>query len=217
MLADLLQQWGLNRREGKPRVGVSACLLGRAVRYNGETRYHAPTAEALEAWIELREFCPEVGIGLPVPRPPIQVVQLAQGQHVRGVEDPDRDFTSELAAYAGQLPADLDGFILKARSPSCGLGSTPLFDQDDREIGTTSGGFAARLQSRLPLLPLCDEAELEHERGRLAFITRTWLHRLWRQGDERLCKIDEQLPESLRDVIQPWWSRLGKSAVSRRR
>lgn len=217
MLADLLREIGIQAHAGnRPRVGVSACLLGRAVRYNGETKYHAPTAEDLQAWVELREFCPEVGIGLPVPRPPIQVVQLADGRHVRGVAEPEQDFTGQLAAFADRLPADLDGFILKARSPSCGLGSTPLFDHQDREIGTTSGGFAARLASRRPLLPLCDEAELEDENDRLAFILRTWLYRLWQERDRRMEGILRQLPDQLREPIQPWLSRLRGPAINPR-
>lgn len=213
MLADLLEKIGADPARGKPVVGTSACLLGRAVRYNGETKYHAATAEALEQWVALREFCPEVGIGLPVPRPPIQVVRVQGEQRVRGIEHPDRDFTAALHDYADTLPDALDGFVLKARSPSCGLDSTPLMDEEDREIAVTSGVFAARLRVHRPGLPLCDEETLETEAGRETFLLRAWLYRQGRDPDGRpsvgrIHALAQRLPEPARAPLRAWLSSL---------
>lgn len=206
---DLLARLGLTDQEQRPRVGVSACLLGDNVRYNGEHKRHDTVADELARHLDLRRYCPEVGIGLPVPRPPVQVVRLAHGHRVRGVEAPDNDYTDALRAYADQAPAELHGFILKARSPSCGLESTPLFDPQDREIGVTSGAFAQRLRERMPLLPLCDEEALEDPAGRDEFVLRVFLFRHCRgEGAGRATGLLEQLPGALAQRLTPWLNRL---------
>lgn len=151
-----------------PRVGVSACLAGQRVRYDGASRPSAALA-ALQDQVELWNFCPEVRIGLGVPRPPIQIVEIDGARRVRGVAAPHRDVTAALAALVRQLPDDLCGFILKARSPSCGLGTTPIY-RADIQIDTGDGAFAAALRQRFPDLPLIDEEALVTIGLRSAFI-----------------------------------------------
>ena len=145
----------------KPVVGTSACLLGEAVRYDGAHKHTRAVADELARHVRLCAFCPELGIGLSVPRPPIQLVRFPDAVRVRGVEEPERDFTDALRAYADAVEAGLSGFVFKARSPSCGLESTPVFDEEDREVDTASGAFAARLRELFPEMPVCDEEELE--------------------------------------------------------
>ncbi len=146
----------------KPPVLVSACLLGEPVRYDGGHKRHAWLVERLLPEITMVAVCPEVGIGLGVPRPPIQLVESETGVRARGVEDPGLDVTDTLNAYGRQQAHDwLCGAILKSRSPSCGLGTTPLFDADGHETGLGSGLFAASLQAALPGLPCIDEAGLD--------------------------------------------------------
>lgn len=173
MLTDLLAQMGFvppNAGEKRPTVGVSACLLGRKVRYDGTDKRHPAICDSLGGLLNLQEFCPEVAIGLPVPRPPIQVVQVAGDQRVRGVADPHQDVTAALRQYADTLPEALDGFILKARSPSCGPGNTPLHDQAGQVMGLTDGAFAARLKQRFAGLPFCCEEDLDSDESRAAFV-----------------------------------------------
>ncbi len=164
-------------RHDKPLVGTSACLLGEPVRYDGQAKRSVTVAEELSRHVALRRYCPEVGIGLPVPRPPIQLVRFADGVRVRGVEQPDEDYTAALTDHADSVTEPLCGFVLKARSPSCGLGTTPLFDRHDREIDTTSGAFAARIRERFPEMPLCDEEDLEDPDFLREFIRRVYLYR----------------------------------------
>src|SRR3546814_842407 len=118
----------------RPRVGVSACLAGQRVRYDGDTRPAAALAH-LKDQLELFLVCPEVAIGLGVPRPPIQLVELDGERRVTGVAAPHTDVTDALRALVEQLPDDLCGFILKARSPSCATGSAPVY-RDGRQIDT---------------------------------------------------------------------------------
>lgn len=180
MLDSLLRRLDLDA-DRLPLVGVSACLLGRPVRYNGENRRETMVADLLARQVRFREFCPEVAIGLPVPRPPIQVVDTTDGRRVRGVADRTRDFTRALAAHAEEVPEDLDGFVLKARSPSCGLGSTPLMNEDDVEVGLTSGEFARALSQLFPLMPIVDESTLTDAGAVDAFVLRAQLYHAWRQ------------------------------------
>ena len=145
------------------QIGVSSCLLGEPVRYDGSGKYTPLVAEHLAQRFELLPFCPEVAIGMGVPRAPIQLVQWGGKVRALGVEDPGNDVTAQLEGYAGAVLPQLDGvcgFIFKSRSPSCGLGSTPLFDEAGRIIATGSGLFAAAISRFNPDLPLVEEAAL---------------------------------------------------------
>lgn len=121
----------------KPKIAVSACLLGHRVRYDGREKKHSLIVDSFlnkfSDKVELVPFCPEVAIGLSVPRAKIQVVKDA-GEQIRvvGVEDHRLDVTQPLKSYAElflQQNPDIRGFIVKSKSPSCGLQSTPLFEQ----------------------------------------------------------------------------------------
>ena len=156
----------------KPLVAVSACLLGENVRYDGGNR-RDENVLSLVTHFELRPFCPEVGIGLGVPRPTLQLVREEDGVHVLGVEDRSHDVTVALNDYAVTLAGqwgDVCGVIFKCRSPSCGLGTTLLYDREDLVIGTTSGAFAAEIERLFPGLPLSDEEMLCDPQSREHFL-----------------------------------------------
>ncbi len=157
----------------KPRVGVSACLLGRPVRYDGASKPHAWILEELARMAELVPLCPETGAGLPVPRPPVQLVRRKEGVRALGVEDPERDVTEALLAWnrrVAPLLDTLDGLILKSRSPSCGVTSTPLFSPEGAVLGRTAGLFAHHVRRHHPRLPLVEERDLERGAARAAFL-----------------------------------------------
>ncbi|ASK35581.1 hypothetical protein CEK62_14940 [Alcanivorax sp. N3-2A] len=185
MLPDLLRELGVTlplEPAHRPVVGVSACLLGRRVRYDGDHKYDPRVGETLAGLVRLREFCPEVAIGLPVPRPPIRVVDLDGRQRVRDVAAPGHDFTAALSGCADHLEETLDGFILKARSPSCGLGDTPVHDAAGVPHGVTDGAFAARLRERFAGLPMCSETGLVDPQVLAAFVTAVFRH--WRARNQ---------------------------------
>lgn len=152
--------WQAGRR---PRVGVSACLAGERVRYDGDHRRSDVVTAVLAALLDLVPLCPEMAIGLGVPRPTIERVRLADGrERVRGVDNPGLDATDALDAYARQVAGNgvLHGYVFKARSPSCAPGSAPVFDGQGAQVDTGWGRYAAGVRAALPAIPVCDEETL---------------------------------------------------------
>ena len=154
-----------------PRVAVSACLLGQAVRYDGGD-CHLPSLDGLfPGPVEFVAFCPEVAIGLGVPRRPIERRRFADGLRLVDREDRSIDHGPAMTAHARSWLAGtpgLAGVILKSRSPSCGLGSTPIAGGVADETG--DGHFVAEIRRRAPTLPLIDDAGLEDEGRRRDFV-----------------------------------------------
>lgn len=210
MLTDLLRKMGFvapGVEADKPAVGVSACLMGKAVRHDGGHRRHTRVHDELAILVRIVEACPEVGIGLPVPRAPIQVVRLDGAPRVRGVMQPQYDFTDALTAEADRLDEPLDGFVFKSRSPSCGLGTTPVHDAAGvpRELG--NGAFAEALARRHPGLPMANETDLDGARFADAFVLRVFCHHYWRRGGDldalrqRAARLDQPLRSDMRRFL----------------
>lgn len=168
-----------------PRVGVSACVLGHAVRFDGGHKRDAFVVDELATCMELVPYCPETAIGLPVPRPPIRLVgeDPARPRAV-GVRDPSLDVTERLEAYAATVADGLgeyDGFVLKKDSPSCGMERVRLYHEGGgAATRNTSGVFARVLRERLPNLPMEEEGRLNDPVLRENFVTRVFVHRRWR-------------------------------------
>ena len=163
--------------DARAAIGVSACLLGQPVRYDGGAKYLAATATLREA-LELLPICPEVGAGLSVPRPPVQLVAGRDGEvRARGRDDSTLDVTEPLQRFAAVALAEartrrLCGYLWKSRSPSCGMGSTPLFAASGAETGRGSGIQAAHFLHELPWLACCEETDLHDETAITSFILR---------------------------------------------
>jgi uncharacterized protein YbbK (DUF523 family) len=145
----------------KPKVLVSACLLGQLVRYDGNHKHQPAIEEYLKPWLDIEGHCPEVAAELGIPRPPIQLIQISDDLRLRQVDAPHIDVTSALQQANQRWRADQRrtpvAAILKARSPSCGVGSTPIHNSSGDIIATGSGIFAQYLQDQLPQLPSFDE------------------------------------------------------------
>ncbi len=156
------------------RLGVSACLLGQRVRYDGGHKacpWLLRLAAALPE-LELVPVCPEVEAGLGIPRPPVALVATPGGVRVLGLEDPSLEATEALQAHAARRLAELPplhGFVLKARSPSCGL-DTPVRGSGGEIIATSPGIFAAALRATFPTLPVEEAEALEEPARRRAFL-----------------------------------------------
>lgn len=164
----------------KPRVGISRCLLGDDVRYDGTNKRSSAVA-ALGAEVEWVSTCPEVEVGMGVPREPIQLVARADGvpsAHervvLRGVHSAS-DWTPQMDAWAGEKVASLaaeriSGFVLKARSPSCGPAGVLVHHAEGDATPTGRGLFAEALAAAIPGLPMIDEEALEDAQSRASFI-----------------------------------------------
>jgi uncharacterized protein YbbK (DUF523 family) len=171
----------------RPKVGISRCLLGDEVRYDGTHKRDDSLIEALGRHVEWVPVCPEVEIGMGTPREPIQLVAAADGvpsahERVRliGVDSGD-DWTDRMHAWARQRAAalralNLSGFVLKARSPSCGVEGVRVVHRPDRETSAGRGLFAQALTEAIPDLPIEDEARLADPAARNRFLARVLAH-----------------------------------------
>ena len=148
----------------KPPVGVSCCLLGHAVRYDGVAKASAIVVDLLGELFELVPVCPEVEAGLSIPRPPVQLTDSIDDPRMTGRDDPQLDVTELMQAYCNSRPAELKhlcGFVFKSRSPSCGLSSTPVNIDGNCITEHSRGVFARAMTSVYPALPVIEENELE--------------------------------------------------------
>ena len=164
----------------KIRVGISACLLGQNVRYDGGHRHDRNIADTFGRWFEWTPVCPEVEYGLPIPREAMQLV--GDPENPRLVAILTRiDHTDGMLAWTDKrleaLAADdLCGFIFKGRSPSCGMAAVKLY----RETGVAPekgvGIFAGAFMKRFPLLPVEEESLLSDPFLRKNFIERVFTY-----------------------------------------
>ncbi len=170
----------LNGRAQGPILAVSACLLGESVRYDGTDKRDARVQGLLAPFFQFRPLCPEVGAGLGVPRPPVQLVRREGELRAVGVEDPDLDVTAAIEEFARRFDREdgVDGLVLKARSPSCALGSAPVGESEE----LADGLFAARVRTRRPWLPCIQEDQLDDLWLRLHFAERVWIGHGLRSG-----------------------------------
>lgn len=153
-----------------PKVAISRCLVGDPVRYDGRSKYYPKLINQLESVFILIPICPEVEIGLTTPRPPIHIVEIESQLRVVVIEALHRDLTDSLRELAiEKRPADIDGFILKARSPSCGLKTTPHLLENGRVV-YDAGIYAAALRKANPELPMIEAEELESPQSLEKFI-----------------------------------------------
>ena len=168
----------------KLKIAVSACLLGHRVRYDGNEKKHSLIMDVfmnqLSDEVELIPFCPEVAIGLSVPRAKIQVVRDKDKKNrIIGVENHTLDYTEALESYSESFLKeypDIIHFIVKSKSPSCGFQSTPLFEclaekqTCFQQIDLTSGLFVQNLLALKPELNIIEEIQLNDLDACLNFI-----------------------------------------------
>jgi len=151
----------------RTRIGVSACLLGEAVRYDGGGKLDLVVCDELGACFDLVPVCPEAELGLGVPREPISLSGDPARPRLTGQKS-GTDLTARMeawcAARVAQLAADgISGFVLKARSPSCGVRDVPVATDAGEVLG--SGLFALALARALPALPVVSDKALHDPAG----------------------------------------------------
>ena len=167
-------------RKRSIRVGVSSCLLGQEVRFDGGHKRNA-FVTALESRFDLVPSCPEMGIGLGAPRESLRLVQIEGSPRLRAPRS-GRDHTEAMEDYShktvGRLRAlDLSGYVLKSRSPSCGMERVREYHENGTVTKTGRGVFARVLLEQMPLLPVEEEGRLNDPRLRENFIERVYAYR----------------------------------------
>lgn len=168
-------------------MGISSCLLGEEVRYDGGHKRDAYINGTLAHYFDFVPVCPEVAIGLGTPRQPIRLVrekgESAREARVLGVRDPDLDVTAELAEHGRAQAAELTGihgYIFKRASPSCGMERVKVFTPDGHPAGKDGvGAYAAAFMEQRPDLPVEEEGRLGDPGLRDAFFERVFIHYRW--------------------------------------
>jgi uncharacterized protein YbgA (DUF1722 family)/uncharacterized protein YbbK (DUF523 family) len=172
------------------RIGISRCLLGEEVRWDGGHKRDGFLVGTFGRYVEWVPVCPEVESGLPVPRETLRLVRSpyggvdVNGVRVRMVFRSGGDWTDEMAEWAaarvGQLEKErLDGYILKKDSPSCGMTRVKVYGDEGPSERVGRGVFAEALMARFPHLPVEEEGRLNDPRLRENFVERIFAyHRL---------------------------------------
>lgn len=167
-------------------VGISSCLMGEKVRYDGGHRLNSDIIDPLSQYFEFRSFCPEMAIGMGAPRPPIQLVKEGGRIEAIGVESSELRVTKELLSMAQQQKhwqAEIYGYIVKGGSPSCGLERVKIYSNGyPRDQG--SGLYTHILMENFPDLPVEDEVGLADPQLCEDFIQRVFNYYLIQKNNE---------------------------------
>lgn len=163
-------------------IGVSSCLLGNEVRYDGGHKRDRYVTDTLSEYFEFRPYCPEMAIGLGVPRPTIQLLARDDEIHLVDSNDDNLDYTQVMqdvsAAYCQSLNEPC-GYILKSRSPSCGMERVKLYKPGGFVGNQGTGLFAEALMNLQPYMPVEEEGRLNDAGIRENFIERVYAYSRW--------------------------------------
>lgn len=166
------------------RIGVSSCLLGEEVRWDGGHKRDRFVTDLLGQFVEFVKVCPEVESGLPVPRPTLRLVGEPDAPRLE-FGATGEDYTSTLVAWAERRVAalaklELCGYVLKSDSPSCGMERVKVYGKGGMGVKKGRGLFARVLMERLPLLPVEEDGRLNDAKLRETFVERIFAYRRWR-------------------------------------
>ncbi|WP_027857557.1 YbgA family protein [Marinobacterium jannaschii] len=169
-------------------VGISACLTGQKVRFNGGHKQSRYCLDVLSDCFDFMPFCPEVAVGLGVPRQPIRLVGDVKAPRAVGTNDPSLDVTEGLLAHGrrvGNEMAELCGYVVIKGSPSCGYERVKIYQENNYPApGGGRGLFVQGLMETNPVLPIEEEGRLNDPVLRENFITRVFAFYSWKQAVE---------------------------------
>jgi uncharacterized protein YbbK (DUF523 family) len=163
------------------RIGISQCLLGEPVRYDGGHKRDALLVETLSRQVEWVPVCPEVEAGLGVPREPVRLQGTAASPRLVTITT-ETDHTEMMTQFAERRVRDLEalnlsGFVFKASSPSCGLTDVPIYSSRGGTGQNGAGLFARVVMKRFPLMPVEDEERLHDPQILKDFLQRAFDYR----------------------------------------
>jgi uncharacterized protein YbgA (DUF1722 family)/uncharacterized protein YbbK (DUF523 family) len=181
----------------KISIGISSCLLGEEVRFNGGHKHSSVCTQDLGKYFKFKSVCPEMGIGLGVPRKPIRLVGDPKKPRGVGVDNANIDVTEKLKAYGQEtLPQlkDVYGYIFMKGSPSCGVFRVKVYRENgmpNEEPG--SGIFASVVMENFPLLPVEEAGRLNDPTLKENFINRVYAYHDWQELNKKGLKINKLL------------------------
>lgn len=170
-------------------LGVSQCLLGDPVRFDGGHKRNRYLTDVLSQYIEFHPVCPEMAIGLGVPRKPIRLIVTDGQDRIRGIENPDLDVTDALAQEAESAVAampNICGYVFMQNSPSCAVFGLKRYGTNGHSIDSRGrGAYAKRFMELLPLIPVEEAGRLTDAGLRENFIARVFALYDWRKNLEQ--------------------------------
>ncbi len=170
----------------KIRLGISSCLLGNKVRYDGQHKYDSWLVEQLGLYVEYVPVCPEVECGLPVPREAMRLVGSAENPKLitinTKIDHTDRMKNYSEARIEKLAREQLCGFVFKSKSPSSGMERVKIYPEKGGAASKTGVGlFAREFMNTFPLLPVEEEGRLHDPTIRENFIERIFIVQRWYQ------------------------------------
>lgn len=171
------------------KIGISSCLIGQTVRYDGSHKRDAYITQTLGQYFAFVPFCPEVSIGLGVPRPTIRLIRQDAAAPIQAVnvKDASVDHTAALSTVIERVIPQLQqvcGYILKKSSPSCGMERVKVYHLTKPNLPPERDGvglFAHSLKQQFPLLPIEEEGRLCDPVLRENFIERVFVYHRWQR------------------------------------
>jgi uncharacterized protein YbgA (DUF1722 family)/uncharacterized protein YbbK (DUF523 family) len=168
----------------KVKIGISACLLGEKVRYDGGHRLDRYITDALGNYFEWVPVCPEVEYGLPVPRESMHLVGDPASPHIVTVKT-GVDHTEGIKKWAADKLRQLDkedlcGFIFKSKSPSSGISGIKVYTPSGMPSNRGTGIFGGAFMRYFPLIPIIDDGRLHNPNLRENFIEQVFVYNLWK-------------------------------------
>lgn len=167
----------------KIKLAISSCLVGNKVRYDGGHKRSKYCLDIMGDWFEFQPICPEMGVGMPTPRPPIHLVASDNGIRVKMVGDHSVDHTDALKKYAHtQLSSinDISGYVVIRNSPSCGMERVKVYHSNGNPSNQSSSGvYIAEIMRLRPELPVEEEGRLSDPKLRENFISRVFAYHEW--------------------------------------
>lgn len=202
-------------------VGISACLLGEPVRFDGGHKRLPFAVEELSPWVSFEPVCPELAIGLPVPRPALRLVKVADGEiALRYSDGREGDLTQTMREFSEKRITRFEtlcGYIVCAKSPSCGMERVRIYDAEGKNNQKAGRGiYTEALMARYPWLPVEEDGRLHDPVLRENFVERLYaLHELHSLRDEgltrgKLIAYHSRYKLSLLAHSQPAYRELGR-------
>ncbi len=171
--------------ESRIRLGISSCLLGQNVRYDGGHKLDHYLRDTLGQFVEWVAVCPEVECGLPVPREAMRLVGDTRAPRLvtrfTGIDHTERMQRWVKKKLAELEKLELCGFVFKARSPSSGMERVKVYSTSGTAFTMGSGMFARAFKEHFPLVPMEDEGRLQDPGLRENFIERVFVYRRWQE------------------------------------
>jgi uncharacterized protein YbbK (DUF523 family) len=158
------------------KIGISSCLLGNNVRYDGGNKLDRFLKDTLDAFVEYVPVCPETECGLEIPREPMRLEGDINDPRLIVITS-GKDITNRMKQWSKKRIIDLKkenlcGFIFKSRSPSCGMERVNVYNEKGLTVQKGTGLFAREFMDRFPLIPVEDEERLHDPDLREKFIKR---------------------------------------------